>query len=342
MRNLLLRLLLNLGFFRLWFLIRAKSITIIMLHGVMDSEDKTSKWRPFRSYLARRDLDKALALLRRYYCFISIDHALEKLEGHSPIDRHYCVVTFDDGLKNNLTHAMPILRRHKIPAVMYLVTQQIDRQEPFWFDRLDYAIQNAAQLTDSVEIFGEKVKIRRSNTADMKNTFLAIKEAAYESNRSYKQIIEEIERVILELERHSGRSLCDIYAEDPWSKVMSWQDVENSASAADITFGSHTVDHSLLGKISEDEIDYQLKRSKEAIEKHTSRPCLHFCYPNGDTPNSADEHLSGADFISAVNTKAGANRIDSFKRYHLKRYNMPPGPNPIRSLAIISGLRNLL
>jgi peptidoglycan/xylan/chitin deacetylase (PgdA/CDA1 family) len=308
----------------------------------MDSEDKTSQWQPFRSYLSRRDLDKALALLKHYYCFISIDDALEKLEGHSPIDRHYCVVTFDDGLKNNLTHAMPILRRHQIPAVMYLVTQQIDRQEPFWFDRLDYAIQNAAQLVDSVDVFGEKIKIQHGNTAEMKNTFLAIKEAAYESNHSYNQVIGEIQRVILELERHSGKSLCDIYAEDPWSKVMSWQDVENSATASDITFGSHTVDHSLLGKISEEEVEYQLKHSKEAVEKHASKPCLHFCYPNGDTPQKADEHMSEAGFKSAVSTEAGANRKDNFERFNLKRYNIPPDLNPIRSLAIISGLRNLI
>ncbi len=329
------------GFIRLWLRLQPNSITILMLHGVMDDEDPASQWRPFRSYLSRHSLDRNLSLLSRYFTFTSMDQALAMLEGRRPLDRHYCVVTFDDGLRNNLTHALPILRRHGVPAVLYLVSDQVERQEPFWFDRLDYAIQQAAPLSPTVKVFGQEIALEHGSPAACKRTFMKIKNAAFESRHEYTLVSQEIERVTRELESRSGKSLLEIYETDPWSRVMSWQDVEAIAPAQDITFGSHTVDHSLLGKISEDEIEYQLKASKEALEKHTRKPCVHFCYPNGSLPPRAAIHLESAGYLSAVTTKHGSNRAESYDRFQLRRYNLPADSAPLHSLAMVSGFSAL-
>ena len=179
MRSFLLRLLYITGFFRLWISLQPRSITFIMLHGVMDDQDENSQWHPFRSYISRNELETSLALLKRYYEFISIDQAMDLLDGKGTFKRQYCVMTFDDGLRNNLTHAMPILRRHHVPAVMYLVTDQIERQEPFWFDRLDYAIQNAAPSTESIHVFGKLIKIEHGGVKSFKRTFLNIRYFLY-------------------------------------------------------------------------------------------------------------------------------------------------------------------
>jgi len=309
-----------------------------MLHGVMDDQDENSQWHPFRSYISRQGLETSLALLKRYYKFISIDQAMDLLDGKAAFKRQYCVMTFDDGLRNNLTHAMPILRRHQIPAVMYLVTDQIEHQEPFWFDRLDYAIQNAAPSTKSIQVFGKIIKIERGGVKSLKRTFLNIKNAAFNTQHTYPEINVEILRVTEELERQSGKSLLDIYHQDPWSRIMTWEDVESTAHAPDVTMGSHTVDHSLLGKISDDAMEYQLKASKEAIEKHTSRPCVHFCYPNGSLNPKAAEYLRLTGYTSAVSTQRGSNKKMSFDRYALKRYNMPAHRNSLYTLAMICGL----
>jgi len=341
MRSILLQLLHTMGFFRLWLKLQPNSVTILMLHGVMDDEEPTSQWRPFRSYLSRQNLENDLSLLSRYFDFTSMDRAIDMLEGRRPLDRHYCVLTFDDGLLNNLTHAMPVLRRHGVPATMYLVSGQVERREPFWFDRLDYAIQQSAHLTPTVKVFEQEIALEHGSPAAFKRSFLRIKNAAFETNHDYTLVSKEIERVTQELESRSGKSLLDIYDADPWSKVMSWKDVEAAARDEDVTFGSHTVDHSLLGKIGEIEIEYQLKASKEALENHTRKPCVHFCYPNGSLHPKAAAYLASTGYLSAVTTARGNNQINSYDRFHLKRYNLPPDSAPLHCLAKVSGFGEL-
>jgi len=339
MRSFILRILHLAGFFRLWLRYHPKSITILMLHGVMDDEDKVSHWHPFRSYLSRRKLDETLVLLSQYYSFISMDEALVLLESDHPLEKQYCVITFDDGLRNNLTHALPILRRYQVPAIMYLVTDQIEREEPYWFDRLDYALQQSAAKINSIKVFGKAIDIVNNNRKELKETFLRIKNAAYKTQHSYAEIHRELLRVIVELEAQSGKSLLDIYQDDPWSKVASWSDIESAASEQDILIGSHTVDHSLLGMISDEEMKYQLKASKETLEQHTGKPCLHFCYPNGSLNPKAPEYLKLVGYKSAVTTDPGNMFKHDFDRYHLKRYHMPTEQSALEALALISGFR---
>jgi peptidoglycan/xylan/chitin deacetylase (PgdA/CDA1 family) len=65
---------------------------------------------------------------------ISLAAALELLRAGPVIGRHVCV-TFDDGYRDNLTVAAPILRELGIPATVFVATGAIDGTAPFyWFD----------------------------------------------------------------------------------------------------------------------------------------------------------------------------------------------------------------
>jgi peptidoglycan/xylan/chitin deacetylase (PgdA/CDA1 family) len=65
---------------------------------------------------------------------ISIGRALELLRAGPVRDRYVCV-TFDDGYRDNLELAVPVLRELGIPATIYVVTKVIDGEATFhWFD----------------------------------------------------------------------------------------------------------------------------------------------------------------------------------------------------------------
>jgi glycosyltransferase involved in cell wall biosynthesis/peptidoglycan/xylan/chitin deacetylase (PgdA/CDA1 family) len=65
---------------------------------------------------------------------IRLDAALELLRGPAVRDRYICV-TFDDGYRDNLLEAAPVLREHGIPATIYLPSRIIDGELPFhWYD----------------------------------------------------------------------------------------------------------------------------------------------------------------------------------------------------------------
>ncbi len=63
---------------------------------------------------------------------IRLDAALELLRG--PVTGRYVCVTFDDGYRDNLLAAAPILREYRVPATIYIPSRIIDGELPFhWY-----------------------------------------------------------------------------------------------------------------------------------------------------------------------------------------------------------------
>lgn len=63
-------------------------------------------------------------------------------------------------------------------------------------------------------------------------------------------------------------------------EFLDWDDCRAIASAGMIV-GSHTVSHPRLLDLSAEEVEWELRASKEAIERELGQPCDHFCAPTG-------------------------------------------------------------
>ena len=49
---------------------------------------------------------------------------------------------FDDGYKDNIDTALPILEKHNVKATFYIVTDCIEKNIPTWTHTLEYCFQN--------------------------------------------------------------------------------------------------------------------------------------------------------------------------------------------------------
>jgi peptidoglycan/xylan/chitin deacetylase (PgdA/CDA1 family) len=65
--------------------------------------------------------------------------------GH-PLPRRAVLVTFDDGYLDNYLSAFPALKRHRIPATIFLVTGLVGTREPFWWDLVFAAGSSPSEL----------------------------------------------------------------------------------------------------------------------------------------------------------------------------------------------------
>src|SRR5262245_47950086 len=120
-RSLLLALLRWSGFMWLWRFLHRYEVGILTMHGVMDTGEHTA-WVPLRPQLSRWRLEECVRGLSNYYHFISLEDAVSMLTGRKPVRPYSLVLTFDDGYRNNIKHALPILRRYGVPATFFVAT----------------------------------------------------------------------------------------------------------------------------------------------------------------------------------------------------------------------------
>ena len=81
--------------------------------------------------------DRQMACLKKHYRVIGVRELLEILRSGQNLERSV-VITFDDGYRDNLTNAAPILRKHGLPACFFLSSGFIgtDRAFPHDLQRL--------------------------------------------------------------------------------------------------------------------------------------------------------------------------------------------------------------
>src|SRR5204862_6462518 len=72
-----------------------------------------------------------MAALRELgYTVVSLEQVLDHYVGGAALPPRAILVTFDDGYRDNLENAVPILRRHGYPAVIFVPIGYLDTVRP--------------------------------------------------------------------------------------------------------------------------------------------------------------------------------------------------------------------
>ena len=168
------------GIMRAWMYFNRNKIAILMLHQIME-EDGLQTYVPLRRWgcITTDQLNKYLEIIAKYYNVISLREAEQILAGMAKAKPYSIVLTFDDGFRNNLTHAAPLLAKYNFPMTIFLTTSLIDSRKPLWVDRLDYAFLHAVKEEYAVVIEGRKLvlsgKTRAEKTLSLRKFIKAAK-----------------------------------------------------------------------------------------------------------------------------------------------------------------------
>jgi len=87
------------------------SLRVLYCHYVFDDQ--------------RREFEAILRYLQSIGKFIGVDEVLEVLEGKRPVEHNLFHLSFDDGFKNVVSNALPVLREHGVPATCFVPTAMI-------------------------------------------------------------------------------------------------------------------------------------------------------------------------------------------------------------------------
>jgi peptidoglycan/xylan/chitin deacetylase (PgdA/CDA1 family) len=112
---------------------RFPGVAVLCYHGIRDPGwPRTMAFEGL--HVTSDELDAHCALLHNCCNPISLDDWRRADRGGSSLPPRPVLVTFDDGYRTTLTLARPVLERHRIPAVFFVPTATIERQQLAWYD----------------------------------------------------------------------------------------------------------------------------------------------------------------------------------------------------------------
>ena len=332
-RSLVFSILRYSGALAAWQWCHRDSIVVVMMHSVMD-EGVPSTWVPLRAQLSRERLDRCLTELGKRYTFVSLDEVAEVLAGVRKPRPYSLALTLDDGYRNQFQLAAPILAKHGAPATIYIVPGHIDSREPFWYDRLDYALQSAA--ADDRGSAEETVRVAPERRGTLREEYRRLRERLRVESADDVAFNARMHELAADAEKSSGRALRTIIERDEWSALAQWSELDR-IDASLVTVGSHTVDHVRLAHVEPAVAEDQLRRSKAQIEGHLGRPCVHFCYPDGSHNDVVADIVRACGYRTATTVEEGINPVGT-DLMKIRRMNLPTEGSMTEMLANVSGL----
>ncbi len=216
-----------------------------------------------------------------------------RLRQAGPRARPLCALTFDDGWVDTYRHAFPRLRRLRLPATVFLPVAFIGSERHFWQER----------LWASLRRWPAEEAAERGVAAAARFPWcppLAAEEFTFDRlrRRLTQRGSAEAEAFV--------EALCDEEdAPEPAERAfMNWEEVAEMRSAG-ISFGSHTVEHTLLSWAPPGDAARELAHSRQDLELRLGAPVREISYPWGGMSPFTRQQAEQAGFSCAVTTQPG-------------------------------------
>jgi peptidoglycan/xylan/chitin deacetylase (PgdA/CDA1 family) len=288
----------GLSFFRVTGLDRAASFVtrgqgaVLMFHNVRPARPRA--YAPNQPLEVTPEfLESTVQLLRKLdYEIVAIGDLASRIEQDG--GNRFAVLTFDDGYRDNIDIAAPILRRHDAPYAIYVTTGFVERTARLWWLELEAAIG----LLDRVEmtIAGESFSAPARTADEKHNAYVG----AYAFLRRHEE--SAMLQCVSGLLERSG-------AEASFSELcMTWDEIRAAVTDPLCTIGAHTLTHARLTLHDEATVRRELTESKQTIEREIGRPVVHLAYPFGDSGSARQREFNIArecGYETALTTRPG-------------------------------------
>jgi peptidoglycan/xylan/chitin deacetylase (PgdA/CDA1 family) len=227
------------------------------------SEEKDKLWPPMTPAL----FERIIQLLTKRYTVIGLENFQEGVSTGAK-GRKLATVMFDDGFKDNIEYAAPILKKHNCQASFYVVTNCIDKNIPTWTYLLDHALQHT------------RVEGIRLTGTDIPTHLHSISLIASDNIRQLKPWIKSLSNMRrIEVLDEIHRQLNDVLTSE--NKMMNWNDIRQLKSAG-FHIGSHSHTHPMLGALEDEaEILEELTISSRILSQQLGEKPVTISYPIG-------------------------------------------------------------
>lgn len=261
---------------------------VLFYHGV---EQVLSGGLP-TLHLEPEMFEKQMQYLSDYYEVIPIDEYYVRFT-HKAFTGKEIVITLDDGYRNNLTIAAPILQSFHFPFTVFISTKHITSGTyfPTWIARA--IILEAEQEQLRIDCLGIHTAI--VNQQKRMEIFKIVNFHLKNSDLDRVNLI--CDQLIGNRSPTGYKKLLNLHCADA---PMNWEEVDLLKNTYNCTIGSHCEDHFICNPSQkEEEVKRQITESRKIIREKLYIPCDYLAYPNGDTSPVAIQAAQEAGYRMA-------------------------------------------
>lgn len=302
--------------------------TILLFHRVNPVRDVL--WDPMDPEL----FEKIMSFVSRNYEVVSLgDLCLQnKLTSKPPL-----AITFDDGFRDYVDYALPVLEKYNFHSTMYVVTDCVRDNIPTWTYVMDYVFFHTSKLELPYFDYGTDCKqfaVYKWQT----------KQEQIDYCRKFKQSLKNVENERRKAIIKSFRNGFDD-VEIPGDLMMSWDELR-SVKKELVSIGSHTISHPPLATIkNEEELEAEIKVSGQIIERELGYFPNSISYPVGSYCDKVKivSKNAGYEIGLAVDQKLyNPGKQDLFSVPRIELYNDSFFRSKMKIYGIESALKSIL
>jgi len=252
---------------------------------------------------------RQMQYLANHYQPVRLLDVLEAVESGRPLPRRAVLVTFDDGYRDFLEVALPILRSHRIPSVLFVPTAYPDRPDrAFWWDRLHRCCTDPIRPELVHPLLGSlPLRTTAERRAGLRAVLGQCKQVPHDEAMA---LVEEICAQLGE-------------RDDDYAAVLGWDELRGLGSH-DVAVCAHTRWHPLLTRVTAARVREEIVGSQTDIEDWLGDGLPVLSYPDGAHDDTVVETARRAGFVLAFTQTDGHSDLRGGDLLRIPRTNITP------------------
>lgn len=307
-------------------------LVVLCYHGVVADDHAEAPYQ-YRNTVGASEFAAQLDVLARHHQVVSAGDVLAWVDGAAALPHHAVLITFDDGYRNNLTVAAPILQQRGMTALFSVSTDCIGSEQMLWPMEVDLRLGTWTR---------DRIPLPDGSETNRPADAAAREQLAVEVRRTCKQLPDAARRTYVAKLAEGGPMPREACRDEELWRFMTWDEVRQ-LHAMGMHIASHTCSHPILSRLEPEQLEHELVASRRKIEAEVG-PCPALVYPNGGPEDISPAVLAGverAGYRMAFSLMERVNPVQP-QRHQIDRIGIPGhvGMAPFRFRA--SGLRSML
>jgi peptidoglycan/xylan/chitin deacetylase (PgdA/CDA1 family) len=291
---------------------RRSQLVVLNYHRIGDAS--SSAFDPSVFSVDQHGFDQQVGFIKKAYNLVTPDDAIGIISGKvKPTDT--CVlITFDDGYRDCLELALPVLNRHSAKAAFFVVSQYAEHQPVPWWD--------------TVAFIAKQAKGRSITLSYPKKAVIDLSAAHF--SRGLKQL--------LDLYKHPDTKDSDQFMSVLGLAVglssnastdrllLNWDEAKQMHQAG-MEIGLHSNSHSVMSKLTDEAQRLDIETGRDLMKERLGFCPRLFAYPDGRKSSFTAQTgniVKSLGFQAAFSFFGGCNPTPILDPYNVLRTSLSP------------------